>query len=168
MKLGAVSHLDIELEAGSVTLDFGRCYLICEKRMDKALRIVTDFYYSGSCTLCISRMHPDVLDEKIPDASHASMWLSEQPGPHNIGPTQTQKVVQRVRDFLIGRKNAVVLLEGIEYLSTYNDPDRILRMFDELYDAVMARGAILIIPLDPQSLDPRLLARLRRYAEIVQ
>jgi archaellum biogenesis ATPase FlaH len=165
---GFVPHLDVELGGDNVTFDYGRCYIICEKRIDKATKIVQDFFYSGSCTLCITRMHPGVLNEKIPDTCHTSKWLSEQSGPNNIGPRQLNKIVDCIREFLAGKKNAVILLDGIEYLALFNSFEKIQMFYETVYDQVMASGAILIIPLDPQSLDQRSLARLRRYSEIVQ
>lgn len=165
---GNAPHLDIGLEGDNLTFDYGRCYLVCEKRLDKAAKIIQDFFYTGSCTLCITRMHPNVLNEKIPDTCHTSKWLSEQSGPNNIGPTQLGKIIECIREFLYGKKGAVILLDGIEYLALFNSFEKIQMFYEEVYDQVMSSGAILVIPLDPQSLDPRSLARLRRYSEIVQ
>jgi archaellum biogenesis ATPase FlaH len=62
----------------------------------------------------------------------------------------------------------VIMLDGIEYLCLFNDFNRVQMFVEHINDLVMASGAILLIPLDPQSLDQRSLARLRRYAEVVQ
>jgi hypothetical protein len=159
---------NVSLGQGSILFDYGRIYLICEKRMDKTLRIVQDFTYSGSSTLCISRMHPDLLRERMPGRCPESIWLSERNGANNNAPDQLHRIVNRISAFLIGKKDAVIMLDGIEYLCLFNSIDRVQMFVEQINDMVMASGAILLIPLDPQSLDQRSMARLRRYSEIVQ
>ncbi len=169
LKDDTVSIHSLNTNTGEDTLlfDYGRVYLICEKRMDKTLKILQDLIYSGSSTMCVSRMHPDLLHERMPDQSLESIWLSERNGANNIPPDQLHRVINRIDGFLIGKKNAVILLDGIEYLCLFNDFNRVQMFVEQINDLVMASGAILLIPLDPQSLDQRSLARLRRYAEIV-
>ncbi|MBI0584169.1 MAG: DUF835 domain-containing protein [Methanomassiliicoccus sp.] len=147
--------------------DYGRVYLVCEKRMDKTLRILQDFDYSGATTLCVTRLHPDLLQERMPGKCVESAWLSERVGTANIHPNQLHRIAQRIGTFLIGKRNAVVLLDGIEYLCLFNDFVKVQMFVEQVNDLIMASKAIMLIPLDPVSLDQRSLARLRRYAEVV-
>jgi Protein of unknown function (DUF835) len=163
-----INSLNVNMGEDSILFDYGRVYLICEKRMDKTLRALQDFIYSGSSTMCISRMHPEHLHERMPDKSIESIWLSERNGANNISPDQLNRIINRIGGFLMGKKNAVILLDGIEYLCLFNDFNKVQMFVEQINDLVMASGAILLIPLDPQSLDPLSLARIRRYAEVVQ
>jgi hypothetical protein len=163
-----IHSLNINVGEDSFLFDYGRVYLLCEKRMDKTMRVLQDFIYSGSNTMCISRMHPDLIQERMPGKNIESIWLSERNGANNIPPDQLNRVINRISGFLIGKKNSVILLDGIEYLCLFNDFNRVQMFVEQINDLVMAAGAILLIPLDPQSLDQRSLARLRRYAEVVQ
>ncbi len=163
-----IHSLNINTGEDSFLFDYGRVYLICEKRLDKTMRVLQDFIYSGSTTMCVSRMHPDILYERLPDKKVESIWLSERNGANNISPDQLNRVINRIGSFLMGKKNAVIMLDGIEYLCLFNDFNRVQMFVEQINDLVMASGAILLIPLDPLSLDQRSLARLRRYAEVVQ
>jgi archaellum biogenesis ATPase FlaH len=49
----------------------------------------------------------------------------------------------------------------------YNDMKRVLAMIERINDIVMASQAVLVMPVDPMSLDPRTLAYLRRSAEVI-
>jgi hypothetical protein len=147
--------------------DFGRVYFICEKRMERTLRIVQDFDYTGSTTLCITRLHPDLLQERIPGRTVDSVWLSERVGQNNIPPNQLHRINQRMASFLIGKKSAVILFDGIEYLCLFNDFLKVQMFLEQANDLIMASKAIMLIPIDPVSLDPRSMAKLRRYAEVV-
>ena len=149
------------------TFDFGRTYLILEERVDKAFRITQDFVYSHSAVLCISRMHPDLLAEKWPGQKVSKIWLSERFGMDIVAPSQLSRLLQRIADFVTKNKKAVVLVDGMEYLSLFNDFLRLQQFFEQLNDLVMEHGAILLVAVDPRLFDPRSTARLRRYAEIV-
>lgn len=164
----ALHSLNVNTGEDSFLFDYGRVYLVCEKRMDKTMRVLQDFIYSGSPTMCVSRTHPDHLNERVPNKGIESIWLSERSGTNNISPEQLNRVINRIGGFLMGKKKAVILLDGIEYLCLFNDFDKVQMFVEQINDLVMASGAILLIPLDPQSLDLRSLARLRRYAEVVQ
>jgi hypothetical protein len=160
--------LNVRTGEDTFLFDYGRVYLICEKRMDKTLRVLQDLIYSGSSAICVSRMHPDVLHERLPTENVESIWLSERNGANNIPPDQLNRVINRIDTFLMGKKDAAILLDGIEYLCLFNNFAKVQIFVEQINDLVMASGAIMLIPLDPQSLDQRSLARLRRYAEVVQ
>jgi hypothetical protein len=162
-----VQCLTVSMGGEPYLFDFGRIYLVFEKKTETTFRIVQDFVYSGSEMMCVTRCHPDVVNERFPGKCTDSIWLSERSGPGNIPPDQLNRVIQRVGAFLVGRKNPVVLLDGVEYLSVFNDFSKVNMFLEELNDLVMASKAILFVPIDPQSLDPRSLARLRRYTEVV-
>lgn len=147
--------------------DQGRLYLVCEKRMEKTIRVLEDFTYSGATTLCISRMHPDLLRERLPRGNMEYIWLSERNGNNNISPSQLHRVLQRIGAFLLGNKNAVVLFDGIEYLTSFNDFNKVQMFVEELNDMIMRSGSILLMPIDPDSFDPRSVARLRRFTEVI-
>jgi hypothetical protein len=147
--------------------DHGRMYLVCEKRMDKTLGILEDFNYSGAATLCVSRLHPDLIRERMQSGTMEHIWLSERSGDNNISPSQLHRVLQRIGSFLLGRKEPVIFFEGIEYLSSFNDFNKVLMFVEELNDMVMTSGSVLLMPIDPDSFDPRSVARLRRFAEVL-
>lgn len=147
--------------------DYGRIYFVCEKRMERTLHYLQEFHYSGSKTLCVTRLHPDLLKEHVPGMAFESIWLSERYGTNNIPPNQLQKIQQRIGSFLIGKRNAVVLLEGIEYLSLFNDLVKVQMFIEQVNDQIMSSKAILLVPVDPVSMDVRSFARLRRFAEVV-
>ena len=150
-----------------IMLDYGRTYFVNERKMDKACQIVQDFIYSGSKVMCVSRMHPDLLQGRWPGKRIDSLWLSERDGPNNVSPDQLSHIAQRIGAFLMGKRRGVILMDGIEYLCAFNDFPRVQMFLEQVNDMVMASRAILIVPIDPRSLEPRSLARLQRFAEIL-
>ncbi|WP_026068766.1 DUF835 domain-containing protein [Methanomassiliicoccus luminyensis] len=159
--------LSISMGISPIEFDYGRTYFINEKKMDKACRIVQDFLYSGSKVMCVTRMHPDLMQGRWPGKRVEALWLSERNGPNNVPPDQLGHIAQRVSSFLMGKKHGVVLIDGIEYLCAFNEFSRVQAFIEQVNDVVMASQAILIVPIDPRSLEPRYLARLQRFAEIL-
>jgi hypothetical protein len=60
-----------------------------------------------------------------------------------------------VKDFMGKAKKPVVMLHGVEYLTTINGFTPILRLIQGLGDENATRNGILILPLTPKSLDER-------------
>jgi hypothetical protein len=59
-------------------------------------------------------------------------------------------------------------VDGIEYLATTNDFQRVLRAIDRWTDATMTSSTKLMITVDPRSFERRELALLERNREVVR
>jgi hypothetical protein len=147
--------------------DQGRLYLITEERMRFSQALFVKLAASDRDVLWLSRMHPEMMQEKYQIDKDCAFWLSERQGPRSIAPGKLSKLREHIESFLEGKQNAVVILDGIEYLSIHNDFRRLNIFFEELNDVVMCSQSILLIPVDPRVFDRCSLARLRRFAEVV-
>jgi len=162
------NSLSVSVQGEDLIFDHGRTYFINDRRLDKSMDILQDFIYSGYRALVISRFFPDLLKEKWPDKDVTYMWLSERVTEESVSPSQLNRMIGTVCRFLEEEGEAVVFIDGIEYLSVFNDFQRIQMFVEEMNDSVMEHRGIMLIPLDPRPFDPRSLARLRRFAEIVE
>ncbi len=135
--------------------------------MDKTAHVVRELSEAGSSVLTVTRLHPDLVSESMPINVHDSIWLSERPGKRNVPPDQLNRLFQSISAFLSRQGDGTVVLEGVEYILMYNDMKRVLAMIERINDIVMASQAVLVMPVDPMSLDPRTLAYLRRSAEVI-
>lgn len=166
---GCTSSAPLSLNSGEqeFLFDPGRICFVCEKRMERTLRFLQEFYYSGSKLLCVTRLHPDLLQERLPGMAMETTWLCERNGPNSIPPNQLHRISYRIEGFLLDNRSSVILLEGIEYLALFNDVLRLQTFVEQINDQIMMSKAVMLIPLDPDSMDTRTIARLTRYAEIV-
>ena len=64
--------------------------------------------------------------------------------------------------------NSAVLIDGIEYLSIYNDFNSVLKSVYYINEVAMKNGAIVIIPVAPQAFVDKNLALLEREAEVAR
>jgi hypothetical protein len=165
--MGRISSVTLPLMDGPIVLDYGRIYLIPHERMDRALEIITKLVNMNEEIMCISRMHPAQVIERWPLGKINAHWLSQRPGDGNISPDHPMVVKRTLESFMMQKHQAVAILDGLEYLSIFTDFHRLNVMFEELNDVVMERRSILLVPLDPRLFEPRSLARLRRFAELL-
>ncbi len=156
--------VNVSLGRGHFVLDYGRVYFVDDNRLEKVSQIIQDMAGSGARVLCVSRMHPDILAEKMPDVELDSVWLSERVGANNIAPDHLSRLRQRIIGFMQQTPHAVAMLDGIEYLSLFNDFSKLQMFVEQMNDAAMESCAILLIPIDPRLFDRMSLAKLRRFA----
>ena len=159
--------IEIRSDFGLFTLDHGRIYMIINERLDKTLSLINGMASAGKDIICVSRMHPEMLRGRYPLQEIHSLWLSESGNSPRISPDQLNQIVEEISNFVQERKNAVAVLDGLEYISLFTDFRSLNIFLEELNDVVMASRSILLIPVDPRLFDPCQLARLRRYAEIL-
>jgi hypothetical protein len=162
-----ISNITVPLEKGDLILDHGMTYIIPNKSPEIAMEIITKLATMKEEMICVSRMHPGQVLDRWPLGDITTYWLTQRPGPGNVSPDQPSAVEGVIESFMRSKRYAVAILDGFEHLSVYNDFHVLNVMFEELNDVVMETRSILLVPLDPRSLDEMSIAKLRRFAEIV-
>lgn len=126
-------------------------YLIKELRSRNSYRLFINGISKGKRGMCITRVYPGkVRGEHNIDVP--ILWLSNVDRENCVRPKDLEKLNYSVNHF-IREGNAVVLLEGLEYLITNNNFIIVLRLIQSLKDEVAMQHAILLLPLNPTSLD---------------
>ena len=70
-----------------------------------------------------------------------------------------------VKEFIEERKEAIILLDGLEYLILQNGFETSLRFIQALNDLVILNKATLIVPVNPASLSVKELSLLEKEME---
>jgi hypothetical protein len=145
----------------------GQGYLFEAKRSDRAYEVLLDALREGREGLVISREHPDMVRQKYSLAKTPIVWLSSHPGSERVDPTNLSILQHTVNEFLKRSKEAVILLDGVEYLILNNRMEKVLQVILTLKDEVAISEGILLLPVDPETFETRALALLERDFEIV-
>jgi archaellum biogenesis ATPase FlaH len=85
-----------------------------------------------------------------------------------MDPAKLSLLTDFLVNFMEKSHNGVILVDGIEYLITSNDFQRVLRAVDKLTETAMTSSIRLIVTLDPRALDEKDLAMFERDKEIVR
>jgi two-component system cell cycle response regulator len=92
-------------------------------------------------------------------------WLATRTGEGVISPTNLGILTHTMIKFVEDNENGVILLDGLEYLVSNNDFNKVLRVIDQLNDHISQSSSRLILPVDPRVFEPRELALLERNME---
>ncbi len=149
----------IELKPGSL-------YILQDKRADRALGLYNLLKSDGREILVVSRLHPDRLRDDFQIPGSSVFWLSNSAGPRNINP-QNIGILTDTLIRMYEKGDAVVILDGIEYLMLQNDFSKVLKLMSYLYETVAVNRGMLIISLDPEAFNLKEFALLSKDAELV-
>ncbi|HJX04679.1 MAG TPA: DUF835 domain-containing protein [Thermoplasmata archaeon] len=96
------------------------------------------------------------------------IWLTESPGDMRIAPTSLAVLTDTIVRFMENNPNSIVLIEGIEYMVTFNDFRKVLRQLDSLNETAWVTKGRLLLSVDPRAFDERELAMLERDRKVVK
>jgi hypothetical protein len=150
-----------------VNLASGHCDLIMSKRADEAYRMFQSELKGGSKGLLITRVHPDQLKEAYGPIDAPILWLSSQPGQDRLDPAALTIIQHTMIEFIQKWPKAIVMLDGLDYLISENQLDKVLRMIYAVHDTVVVSGSKFIVPMDPQTMEMKELAFIEREFVVV-
>jgi hypothetical protein len=144
-------------------------YLIEGRTPDKAFEMFCEMVRYGFPGLCISATHPRDVVRKygIPEGATV-MWLSGMGVENALPPTNLGAIRDWISDFISQNENAVILLDGIEYLTSMNGFDLTYRFLHDIREEVALKVARFLVPLVPATLEPKQLELLERYMRVVK
>jgi len=130
-----------------ISIELGNSYIMNEQDLANSLTIFKQLLKNNTQGLCITRTHPDKIrkDHKLTEAT--IKWLSKDICDFSVPPV-LEKLSHVIIDFYRKHENSVVILDGLEYLKTNNDFNRILKFIDHLKDLVFMYKCTLILPIN--------------------
>ncbi|OGS56907.1 MAG: hypothetical protein A3K60_01810 [Euryarchaeota archaeon RBG_19FT_COMBO_56_21] len=165
-------------------------YLIHDERSDAAFALFSDLTSlplrpdaempgmeaSASATLMylipqgliITREFPEKVRERHNLQVTPIIWLTESTGERRIAPTSLSMLTDTMVRFMETNPNSIILLEGIEYISTFNDFKKVLRFLDALNEAAWVTKARLILTVNPKAFATKDLALLERDRNVIR
>ncbi len=152
----------VEHGAETTTLASGWSYVVKEERPERSFALFAELLGKGGRGLCISRTHPDTLKKKYGFEAD-SLWLtktetsqhSETKGVEFVSPNNLAHLASAVRDFLSKGPEGVVIVEGLEYLTTQNDFKSVLKFIQLINEQIVLDKGYLIMPVDESTMDPK-------------
>lgn len=156
-KLKTLSLLDLELK--------GISYLVEETEPVKSYRFFSKLLAFGK-GLCITRIPEDKIRERY-GQNFEHLWLTKSKMPHAIDPVELEGLMQLLTSFL-EEGHRIILLDGIEYLIVQNNYKTILKFIQSLNSTVVVKNSVLIVPVNPSTLDPKELALLEREMNVLR
>lgn len=149
----------------SVTLNPGESYLFRGAQPDACFRLFANVVTTGREGLCISTQMPDSVRETYGLKTTPVLWLSKQNilSDKILHANNISHIVFAMKNYIRKSKQAIIMLEGLDYLITIHGFDKIAKLIQDMWEYIMLSKSNLLIPLNPQTMNPQELATLERY-----
>lgn len=154
-------------EGSATALAPGNSYLFTDRAVPKAYDALKKLLTEGRRCLVITRTHPTRLQQQY-GFDCPVMWIAKSikatasGGVVNLEPTRLMKIHSTISDFIKANPGAVVLLDGLEYLITENGFSSVMKAIQLTNEEVAMSGALLLVPIDPRTLETQQLGFLER------
>lgn len=146
----------------------GSSFVVAEPTPRYSFEIFRDLVTHGAQGLCISRKPPNTVMEEVGLEKTPILWLSRVAQHKNcVRPSPPENIVMAIEHFLGVSQNAVVLIDGLEYLIAHNDFASVLALLHDLNETVALNDAILLVTVDPETLENREFALIRRDLNVI-
>ncbi|MFB3763613.1 MAG: DUF835 domain-containing protein [Methanotrichaceae archaeon] len=150
-----------------ITLIPGTIYVIEAENPAESFKLFAEFVNHDMDGLCISRFNPDILNERYNIPTESIIWLTQksEAGLRTVDPTNFPRLSSIISEFLEKANYPVIMIEGVGYLITQSNYETVLRFIQSQRDEIALRYAVMIVYIDPLSLDTKELHRLESELE---
>jgi hypothetical protein len=161
-----VPHTEDRVLEGQVTiLGPGGTYLFLREK-ERARELFALYLKSGKEGLWITRRPPREARELYGLVKTPFIWLTSVSveGENCIDPSEFGQLSSAVTLFVRKARECVMLIEGLEYLTTKVGFPTVLKFIQYLNDRMMSTGGILMVGTTPQAFEAHDLALLKSEA----
>ncbi|MBI4441456.1 DUF835 domain-containing protein [Candidatus Woesearchaeota archaeon] len=146
----------------------GFTYVVEEPKTERSMQLFSEMLAKGATGLCITRTNPKELKEAHKEYENVKLyWLTEIAGEGNLRPTDLEELSYHITNFINTAQNAVIYLDGFEYLVNYNSFTKILHLFQVLKDTISIKKATMVMPLNPGTFEPQNLKMVELEFKVV-
>jgi hypothetical protein len=142
-------------------------YLILEQKPTGAIKLFNILLEKRRKGIIITRNHPDIISTNILSNKIDMYWLSTEDFDYVIHPWDTRLLIDTVENFVDQDNQGVILLNGLEYLSTYNESNILLDIINYMGDLVTNTDAKFLITLDPIALGNQFISYIEKNSELI-
>ena len=163
IKLKKIPTPKYKLMVGGTYLVFERT----EEEKGEAFKIFKDILRTGSSGLVVSRTFPEKVLKRFDLGELPVIWLSRSKNENAIQPTNLGAMVEEIKEFTTKNTDAIVMFDGLEYLTVHNEFDRVLKLLHSLEDEIAVHEARLLISLNPSTLSNKQVALITKEMKVL-
>ena len=144
-------------------LDSQTSYVIKERSSKKAFDIFVDKVTHGYQGLCVSRTNPQEIRERYGLQKTSIIWMTQTKADNDVFASADLQIIEKaIKDFIQKSKNGIILLDRIDYLITQHGFDAVLRFILRVNDQIMMNQAVMIIPIDEETVNRKDLSYIEK------
>jgi archaellum biogenesis ATPase FlaH len=132
-----------------------------EDRPETSYKLFIEQLNIGKKGFCITRNYPAKIKARFRLGDIPLFWLSNVGKDNTIRPKDLEKLNLQLEQFL-SNNDVIILLDGLEYLITNNSFATVMRLLQSLKDQVAIHQSILVIAVNPSTLESHQLNLLEK------
>ncbi|MBX8644071.1 MAG: DUF835 domain-containing protein [Thermoplasmata archaeon] len=156
------------LEFDSHRIMRGEAYLVEETKPRLFFEFCSEASLQDIKVLLITREFPERIRNDYSLENASVIWLTHVIGRDYIEPTQTNLILKRIVSFAKENSPSMIMLDGVEYLINQNNFDLVIGFLNHVRDLVIIRDAVLVVSIDPDTLERRELALVERGMNVIK
>ncbi len=151
-------------------LEKGFNYLLYEEKASITYELVAELAKKGSPVLCITTVFPKKLKKMYDMEGAEILWLSDSGSdPKALKPTRLDfEITRSITKFFKNNEEAVVFLDGFEYLLSENGFDKARRFIKRINDTASMTDGTFIICVNKEAIPREDLITLSKDFDIVK
>ncbi|MFW6176378.1 MAG: DUF835 domain-containing protein [Thermoplasmatota archaeon] len=135
-------------------LEDGSTYLIEDDTLDFAYDVFSKLVNTDTKTLCVTRKHPEKIQDKYNIGDTDFVWLSTSNEAIAVGPQQLDVLSLTIEGFLSDEGDAI-LIDGLGYLFSNNPVSTIVQFLQSVQDQIATGNTTLIFAVSPSSIEDK-------------
>ena len=145
----------------------GNSYLIPEKSNTTAIDLLVDLATSGYAGSMITRMNPETIKSILSPANIQLYLLGQDHNRGYITIPSLQILFQKIKERCIKKNETVILLERLDYLINKFSFEKVMNTLYEINDLVTKNKCLLLIRIDPATLEKTQIAILQNEFQLL-
>ncbi len=145
----------------------GHCYLIEEEKPMYSNVLLGRMMAEGSRGLVVTRMNPTRIKDEF-ETPPRILWLTDkQSSATDTVPPSLEMIIHKIQEFMGEKGNGMIVLDGIQYLTSNTNFDSVLRFLRTLVDEVSESHCVFTVSLSPQTMKEQEISILEREMEVL-
>jgi predicted transcriptional regulator len=145
----------------------GNSYLIPEKSNAVSVDLLVDLATSGYTGHLITRMDPDSIKNVVSSANIQIYHLGQDQCQGNDTISDLQMLLQKIKDMCGKKKNAVILLERLDYLINKFSFEKVMDALYEINDYIAKNKGLLLLRVDPATIEKTQMALIENELQLL-
>jgi two-component system cell cycle response regulator len=141
--------------------------MIFEQKPLAAIKLFDILLKKGKQGVIITRNHPDKISCIISSKKTDMYWLSAEDFDYVIHPWDINLLNSTLRCFIEKHNQGVILLNGLEYLSTYNEINILFNFLSSINHKIVTTNCKFFVTIDPIAIGSQFLSTIKNNSEII-
>ncbi len=153
-----------EIIKSKIYLSPGISYLVEEEKPYRSISYLKEGIERNYSAICITRMNPERF-KKTFDMNGEVYWLTE----HTTDLPSIKPILENINFFLEKyiKKKYIIFIDGLDFLISKNSGEAVIQFIRHIIDILSESKSILIISLNPKTIEEKYLKILEREMELI-